>query len=47
MLKRQTVEEKFTQLLDDRQNWQPNRELQREMRKLMQQYPNQNEEFFL
>jgi len=44
--RRQTVEEKFSQFLDDHQNWQPDRELQREMRKLMQQYPHQNEEFF-
>lgn len=42
--KRNTVEEKFTQFLSgDRHHWQPDRQLQREMQKLINQYPDRDE----
>jgi hypothetical protein len=41
--KRNTVEEKFTQFLGDRYHWQTDRQLQREMQKLINQYPDRDE----
>jgi len=41
--KRNTVEEKFTQFLTESHYWQTDRQLQREMQKLINQYPDRDE----